>query len=152
MNDELLKVIHDEAHRFGIGKLSGMMGISERMLYNKLNPHTDEHNLTVVQLMQLITITGSAPILGAMGRAAGLSCTVSPAPVAGDLVMSVIKASKESGDVLAVFNAEAADGNWSLADAQRLESEANEAITALGNAVASSYEVSRAGGRFKKVA
>lgn len=152
MNEELLRVIHDEVHRFGVGRLATMMGIPERAPYNKVNPHTEEHALTTAQLMQVISITGSALILSALARSAGLSATIAPHGVAGDLVMSVISASKESGDVLAVFNAEAADGHWSMPDAQRLEREANEAITALGNAVASSYEIARAGGRLKKVA
>lgn len=146
--DRVLWAIYDAVHQYGVRELAEKMRITPQTLVNKVNPEQEAHALTFDQLLMVVEFTKSRAILDALAERAGID---QPTECAPTLTLAVLKASKESSDVLAVFERKAGDGVWSLSDAKALEREAGEAIAALGCAVASSYALAKAGGRIRRV-
>lgn len=147
--DRVQWAVYDAVHQFGVRELASKMRISPQTLINKVNPEQEAHALTFDQLLMVLELTKSRAIVDAMAERAGMN---QPTECAPTLTLAVLKASKESSDVLAVFEREAADGVWSQNDAKALEREAGEAITALGCAVASSWALAKAGGHLDRAA
>ena len=135
--------IYDAVHDYGVRALAEKMRISPQVLINKVNPEQEGHALTFDQFVLVMELTKSQAILDALHERAGLG----PQDCEPSLTLAVIKAAKESSDVLAVFERESQNGVWSMSDARALEQEAMEATTALSCAVASSWALANAGGR-----
>lgn len=147
--DRVLWAVYEAVHKYGVRELAEKMRLSPQVLINKVNPEQESHSLTFDQLLMVLEHTHSKAVIDALAERAGVNHPTECAPT---LTLAVLKASKESSDVLAVFEREARDGVWSLGDAQALEREANEAITALGCAMAASWALAKAGGRLGRAA
>lgn len=153
MDEELQRVIYDEVHKFGLSRLARLMGVGERILMNKVNPHQEAHQLTSAQMMQVLMFTKSAAIVAAMIRAAEMPLRVEQelaGPASPDLVMSVLSSATESSDIVRVFEERARDGIWTHADAVQFERESREAVVAITQAIETSWALSRRGGRLQR--
>lgn len=141
--------IYDAVHSYGVRELAELMRVAPQTLINKVNPELDTHQLTFDQFTLVLEATKSEKILSALADRAEMAPRED---LRRGLTVAVLEAAKESGDVLAVFSAQAGDGHWSVRDADQFETEVNQAVEKLGTAVAESWALARSGGRMKVVA
>lgn len=141
--ERLQWAVYEAVHAYGVKDMAAVMRITPQALINKVAPGVEGQELTYLQFQIVVEITKSQAIIDALMEQAGMG-SLEPAP---SLLAAVLSASKESSDILSVFQEKSADGDWSLNDAKALEQEANEAVTAVGKVVSASWELARSGGR-----
>lgn len=141
--------IYEAVHGVDLKALAAQMRVTPQVLINKVNPETMGHALTFDQFMLVLECCPHEPVLRALSAHAESAKGV---VASADLLGRVLAAVKEGGDMTAAFQQGSADGVWSENDAREFEHQANEALQAIADAIANSWELARRGGRLQRVA
>ena len=112
-----------ESKPLSIAAVAGMMGMSPRVLANKLNPHNDTHHLRLDEAVQMSVATNNPAILFAFAERLGFlcmpalfgpGCTTSPIVALSGLMAA-------HGDVGEAIGLAVADGRIDCAELMDIE-------------------------------
>lgn len=129
------------AYPGGIDALSQCMGISVNVLRNKLSPTIASHYpsfeevSTIVELCQKADVKDALLPLHAMLTRHGMAAFVVPVPASiaqDDLSQTVCRVMSQIGDVAEAVSQSLLDGNITAAEADLIEREFHDALSALG--------------------
>lgn len=129
------------AYPGGIDALSQCMGISVNVLRNKLSPTIASHYpsfeevSSIVELCQKAGVKDALLPLHAMLTRHGMAAFVVPVPALvaqDDLSQTVCRVMSQVGDVAEAVSQSLLDGNITAAEADLIEREFHDALSALG--------------------
>jgi hypothetical protein len=128
--DHFQKALHDLVHtsEMDAGQIADTLGISRKILTNKVNPENAFNKLTVHELFAITILTGNGVVLRAMQAELVLS-TLKDAP--GSILDAMINQGKECGDVFAVVQEALADNRLTERERSKVLKEVDEAIGSL---------------------
>ena len=124
--------VHQTAHEAagGVAALAKSIGVGEQVFRNKVNPYQDTHKLSLNEAVAMMHSTGDVRILEAV--AADLGCSLAqPSPAAQSLVVAIISADAEHGDVARAVADAIEDKRITQAEAAAIRKEISEARHAL---------------------
>lgn len=96
---ELLSAVFDTAHDNGGPTLLGQkIGVSPRILANKVNPKQQHNQLTLIEALRIQEITGDHRILRAMARALGYVLVPIDRPAPSDVELLTLYANWQAAN------------------------------------------------------
>lgn len=138
----VLDAAHAVGHDYpgGAHALGPRLGMTGRMLANKLNPNDEAHKLMLVEALRMQQLTGDHRILQAEAEELGYALLKLPSVDAGDFASEAMRTVKEFGDFIGSIEESMRDGKVTPNELRRIERELLEAlahISALHKLIAS---------------
>lgn len=130
------QAVYDTVHK-PVSKskeLALRLGVSNQILLNKVSPTCDHHKLGLLEAVSIMVATGDRSIYNAIGRE--LDANQKPHQPK-DVVLSVLEANKENGDINATIQKAMADGRIDKAEKRAICSEIQDMRDALDELEAS---------------
>jgi hypothetical protein len=125
---------HATVHDYPGGSiaLGPMMGLSASYLRTAVNPHNQDHSLTIERATQLMSITDDARILAAMAEQLGYSIIKLPSYEISDaaILESYTEMLAELGEFSGAFNQSLSDGRINKKEFDHMREEMNQTIAA----------------------
>lgn len=125
--------VHDTVHnsKMDTKEIADRLGMSHAILCNKANPNNDTHKLTLKESIAIQIATDSTAILEAEALHLGVQILPKTQSKPESLMMAVLKASKEHGDISSAISKAMADGVLTQKEKQECHREVSEAIQSL---------------------
>lgn len=127
--NQIEMAVHQTAHE-AQGGLIGMardIGIGEQVLRNKVNPYQDTHKLGLYEAIAMMRRDGDLRILSAIAAEFGRTLNEPVARSPRTLVLEMLAADAEHGDVTRRVSDALADGRITAAEASAIRKEIGEA-------------------------
>ena len=125
--------VYNTVHESDMGakEIAQRLGMSHQILINKSNPNNETHKLTLNESLAVQMATDSTAIIEAQALLLGVQVLPKFKSKPESLMMSVLKATKEHGDVSKKIAEALADGRFTAKEKQECHREVSEAIQSL---------------------
>lgn len=132
--DSILIAIHQTVPYGQAKKLADSIGMSQKILSNKVNPDNEHHHLHVVELVRLMKAADDYQALRAIADSCGFRLEKKVAAKNGtDIIAVLLDVEAEHGDVARKLADALADGRLTPREKVQVVKEIDEAIEALFN-------------------
>lgn len=129
--DVLLNAIHQTVPYGHAAKLADKIGMSQKILSNKVNPDNEHHQLTVQELCRLMPAADDYQVLMVMADMFGFKIEKKQCNNSGNIISALLSVESEHGDVSRTLGQALEDGTLTRSERTDILREINEAIDSL---------------------
>ncbi|MDG4811911.1 phage regulatory CII family protein [Hydrogenovibrio sp. 3SP14C1] len=129
--DTLLNAIHKTVPYGHAAKLADKIGMSQKILSNKVNPDNEHHQLTVLELCRLMPAADDYQVLIVMADMFGFKIEKKQPSTVKNIISALLTVESEHGDVSRTLGEALEDGRLTRDERTAILREVNEAIDSL---------------------